>query len=78
MPGDHGAFDDRASDASPQLWAATHRGLTLGGLVAAAAVVAGAALMGGSDRGSDGSVHAPSPGLTPEEREELRSIIEDR
>jgi NAD(P)-dependent dehydrogenase (short-subunit alcohol dehydrogenase family) len=45
VPGDHGAhgtFDARATDSSPQLWAATHRGLLalagLGALVGAAAV----------------------------------------
>ena len=44
VPGDHGArgrFDDRASDASPQLWATTHRGLFalagVGALLGAAA-----------------------------------------
>ncbi|HEX8560778.1 MAG TPA: SDR family oxidoreductase [Pyrinomonadaceae bacterium] len=44
VPGDHGAhgrFDERASDASPQLWATTHRGLLalagVGALLGAAA-----------------------------------------
>ncbi|MDT5294184.1 MAG: hypothetical protein QOJ76_1064, partial [Acidobacteriota bacterium] len=44
VPGDHGAhgtFDERATDASPQLWATTHRGLFalagVGALVGAAA-----------------------------------------
>jgi NAD(P)-dependent dehydrogenase (short-subunit alcohol dehydrogenase family) len=44
LPGDHGAhgrFDSRASDASPQLWATTHRGLFalagVGALLGAAA-----------------------------------------
>jgi NAD(P)-dependent dehydrogenase (short-subunit alcohol dehydrogenase family) len=44
LPGDHGAhgsFDERATDASPQLWATTHRGLFalagVGALLGAAA-----------------------------------------
>jgi NAD(P)-dependent dehydrogenase (short-subunit alcohol dehydrogenase family) len=44
VPGDHGArgrFDDRATEASPQLWATTHRGLFalagVGALLGAAA-----------------------------------------
>ncbi|HEX7956031.1 MAG TPA: SDR family oxidoreductase [Pyrinomonadaceae bacterium] len=44
VPGDHGArgsFDERASDSSPQLWAATHKGLFalagVGALLGAAA-----------------------------------------
>lgn len=44
VPGDHGAhgaFDDRATDRSPQLWATTHRGLlALAGAGLAAAGVA--------------------------------------
>ena len=45
VPGDrgaHGDFDARARDFSPQLWASTHRG----GVLAAGAVLAGAACVG--------------------------------
>ena len=41
--GAHGVFGDRAIPHSPQLWAATHRGATLG-LLAAAALAAGVLL----------------------------------
>ena len=76
--GAHGVFDDRASDTSPQLWAATHRGLTLGGFVATVALVAGAALMGGSGNGGEGEgrAHVPHAGLGPADRDELRAMID--
>ena len=79
LPGDrgaHGVFDDRAGDTSPQLWAATHRGLTLGGLVTAATLVAGAALLGTGRHDENGRAHVPNAGLSPDERDELRDIIE--
>lgn len=50
--GAHGAFDDKAHDHDPVLWAATHRGPVVGGLVAAGAAGAAAAarLLAGSRR----------------------------
>lgn len=41
--GAHGDFDERAHDHDPVLWAATHRGQVVGGLVAAGAAGAVAA-----------------------------------
>ena len=44
MPGEHGThgrFDDRSRSFSCQLWANTHRWLTLAGLASAAAILAG-------------------------------------
>ena len=44
--GAHGAFDDRASERSPQLWATTHRNWLLAGAAGlAGAATAGAALL---------------------------------
>lgn len=43
LPGDygaHGRFDDRARSFSPQLWADTHKGLVIGGLLALGAAIA--------------------------------------
>ena len=57
LPGDHGAhgvFGDRASASSPQLWTSTHRGVTVGGLVAAAAMIVGVALMRSASREQEG------------------------
>jgi NADP-dependent 3-hydroxy acid dehydrogenase YdfG len=42
--GAHGAFDDMASDASPLLWADTHRGVLAGAVIGLAAVAVGAVL----------------------------------
>jgi len=41
MAATHGMFDDQAKTRSPQLWAATHRGLLAGALAGIAAVGAG-------------------------------------
>ncbi len=49
--GAHGAFGARAIDRSPQLWAATHRRLTLG-VLAAAAVIAGVRAISAASRTS--------------------------
>lgn len=75
LPGDrgaHGPFDARSSDISPQLWAATHRA-TLGGMLAAAAVIIGAALLPSDGTPARGGDRAP---LTPHDRESLRHIID--
>ena len=75
--GAHGVFDNRATDRSEQLWAATHRGLTIGGALAAAAFVVGAALMPSSRQNGDKDVaHRPHEPLTREDRESLRELIE--
>jgi NAD(P)-dependent dehydrogenase (short-subunit alcohol dehydrogenase family) len=77
VPGDHGAhgvFDDRATGSSPQLWATTHRGLTIGGLLAMAAFVAGAALLPSSRNDAD-VAHPPHEPLSADEREALADLI---
>ena len=74
--GAHGVFDDRASETSPQLWAATHRGVTIGGLLAAAAVLLGAALVPSAPSSDADAPHPPHPGLDPAERDRLRHLID--
>ncbi len=79
LPGDHGAhgrFDDRATAWSAQAWATTHRGLTLGGLLAAGAMVAMAALTFNGDRESEDAELEGNAGPGPDERERLRRLIE--
>jgi NAD(P)-dependent dehydrogenase (short-subunit alcohol dehydrogenase family) len=77
--GAHGVFDDRAIDRSEQLWAATHRGATIGGALAAAALVLGAALIPSRNGNGSGDVpHRPHDPLSPEERESLRELIDSR
>jgi hypothetical protein len=71
--GAHGVFDARSSDVSPQLWAATHRAATLGSVLAAAAMIIGAALMPSPDpppRNGDRT------SLSRNDREALRHLIE--
>ena len=83
----HGAFGDRATAWSPQLWASTHRGTTLGAVLAAGAALAFAMLKVRADgertvtyasNGDDDAdvVHRPAVGLTAREREDLRVLIE--
>lgn len=77
VPGDHGAhgaFDGRASDFSPQAWAATHRGVTLGMVLAAAAAIAAGAIALSQD-GEDRRREERYPGPGPRERERLRQMI---
>jgi NAD(P)-dependent dehydrogenase (short-subunit alcohol dehydrogenase family) len=71
--GAHGSFGDRAITRSPQLWAATHRGMTLGALLTGAAVVVGTLL--GSARDVRDERVTPG-GLGPEERAQLRALID--
>ena len=77
VPGDHGvhgAFDARASDFSPQAWAATHRRVTLGMLLAAAGAIAAGALALSQDGQEDR--RAPRyAGLGPRERDQLRTLL---
>jgi NAD(P)-dependent dehydrogenase (short-subunit alcohol dehydrogenase family) len=71
--GAHGVFDARSCDVSPQLWAATHRAATLGSVLAAAAMIIGAALMPSPDpppRNGDRT------SLSRNDREALRHLIE--
>jgi NAD(P)-dependent dehydrogenase (short-subunit alcohol dehydrogenase family) len=78
VPGDHGAhgaFDARASDWSAQAWATTHRGVTLGVLLAAGAAIAMGALTIGADDRTD-EREGPYAGPGPREREQLRTLIE--
>jgi hypothetical protein len=78
LPGDHGAhgvFDDRAHESSPQLWASMHRGVTIGGLLAAAAMIIGTALVPSDTAAKVDYAHAPRPGLGPDEREQLRELV---
>lgn len=73
--GAHGTFDSRATDHSEQLWAATHRGVTVGATFAAAALLLGAALLPSRNGANHyDAVHPPHP-LTPEDRESLRQLI---
>jgi NAD(P)-dependent dehydrogenase (short-subunit alcohol dehydrogenase family) len=76
LPGDrgaHGSFDDRATSTSPQLWAATHRGLTFGALLTGAAVMVGTLLGSARDRREE----RPTPGgLGPEERTQLKALLD--
>ena len=77
VPGDHGAhgaFDQRASDFSPQVWAITHPRLTLGALLAAGAALAMGVLALDADNHEE---HPRYPGPGPREREQLRTLIEE-
>jgi NAD(P)-dependent dehydrogenase (short-subunit alcohol dehydrogenase family) len=79
VPGDHGAhgvFDSRATDRSEQLWAATHRGVTVGSTLAAAAFVLGAALISSRNGNGNGTAEQRHEGLTAGDRESLRELIE--
>ncbi len=81
VPGDHGAhgaFGDRATDHSPQLWAATHRhGVTLGALLGiGVGLVAMGLAAAGRRRDDDDFSHVPDAGPGPREREELRQLLE--
>lgn len=77
--GAHGTFGDRATDQSAQLWAATHRnGVTLGALLAIGVGLAAMGLAGASRRRADDDEysHPPDAGLGPNERAELKALIE--
>jgi hypothetical protein len=81
VPGDHGAhgaFDDRARWTSAQLWASTHRGVTLAALLGAGAVLAVGLLAASrvTSAGADRACRPLYPGPGPEEREELRALLE--
>lgn len=81
VPGDrgaHGRFDDRASAWSAQAWATTHRSLTVGGILAAGAMIAMAALALNGGRDADDAEMEGSPGPGPEERARLRRLIEEK
>jgi NAD(P)-dependent dehydrogenase (short-subunit alcohol dehydrogenase family) len=74
--GAHGRFDVVAHDHSPQLWATTHRGATVGALLAAIAGIAMGALSLSVQNGEE----APrrNGGLTARDRARLKSIISMR
>jgi NAD(P)-dependent dehydrogenase (short-subunit alcohol dehydrogenase family) len=79
LPGDrgaHGRFDDRASESSAQMWATTHRGATVGMMLAAGAVFTMVALSIASDNEEtrDTSAYA-GPG--PEERAQLKALLDE-
>ena len=81
VPGDHGAhgsFGDRATDYSPQLWAAMHRGaITLGALLGVGVGLAAMGLAAATRRRrEDEFSHVPDAGLGPRERAELKHLIE--
>jgi hypothetical protein len=81
VPGDHGAhgtFDARARDWSPQLWATTHRAATLAAAVAAGALLGFGLVAARRARDTDAAdgLVALKPGPGPEEREELRLLME--
>jgi NAD(P)-dependent dehydrogenase (short-subunit alcohol dehydrogenase family) len=72
--GAHGRFDALALEHSPQLWSATHRGITVGALLAGIAALAMGAL---SMHGANGADATPrNTGLTAQERARLRSLIQ--
>ena len=84
VPGDHGAhgaFGDRARATSAQLWATTHRGVTVGAVLAASAMLA-FGLLAVTRRASttfdedDRACRPLNPGPGPEERKELRALID--
>ena len=79
--GAHGVFDARAGDTSVQLWAATHRqALTAAALLTTAAVLIGRALASGRRPPAGLEALGEPPrrpaGLSAEDREELRDLIE--
>lgn len=76
--GAHGAFGDRATDRSAQLWAAMHRnGITLGALLGIGVGLAAMGLAATSRaRYGEGHSHVPDAGLGPRERAELKHLIE--
>jgi NAD(P)-dependent dehydrogenase (short-subunit alcohol dehydrogenase family) len=79
VPGDHGAhgaFDDRAADSSPQLWAAKNRGqLALGGLLVFGAAVAITALASRSPSPRREREPEAPRGLSARDRERLKHLI---
>lgn len=76
VSGDHGAhgrFDARATDVSPQLWASTHRGVTLTALLIAGATMAGT-VVGLAQRRRRG--RSPRRRLRSGELARLRAVID--
>ncbi len=81
VPGDHGAhgaFDARARGSSAQLWATTHRAVTLAAVAAAAAAIAYGLVAGNRRRSleADLACRPLNAGPGPEERAELRALLE--
>jgi hypothetical protein len=78
LSGDHGAhgrFDARASESSPQMWVTTHRGATMGMMLAAGAVFSMILLSLTSE--SDQPRHtSPYAGPGPEERAQLKALLD--
>ena len=72
--GAHGRFDAIAHERSAQLWATTHRGATVGALLAAAAAIAMGALSMNAQNGAGAA--PPNAGLTARDRARLKSIIQ--
>jgi hypothetical protein len=72
--GAHGRFDGLALGSSPQLWSATHRGVTVGALLAAAAAIAMGALSMDAEHGADAA--PPNAGLTAHDRARLKTLIQ--
>jgi hypothetical protein len=76
--GAHGAFDQRASDWSAQLWTTTHRAAVFAAAAGAGALVAFGLLAARRSRHADvedACAHL-NPGPGPEERKELRVLLE--
>jgi hypothetical protein len=71
--GAHGRFDEFALQRSPQLWSATHRGATVGALLAAVAAIAMGALSMNAGNGAEAPRNA---GLTARDRARLKSLIQ--
>ena len=80
VPGDHGAhgtFGDRAAGSSPQLWAATHRRLSLGTMLGAGAALAIGLLASGGPRRPPGRLHVRNRRrLRPRDLAQLKTLIE--
>ena len=72
--GAHGRFDTVAHERSAQLWATTHRGATVGALLAAAAAIAMGALSLTAQNGAESP--ARNTGLTARDRARLKSLIQ--
>jgi NAD(P)-dependent dehydrogenase (short-subunit alcohol dehydrogenase family) len=78
VPGDHGAhgtFDSNAAEHSMQFWAASHRRVTIGALLAGCAALAFGALAASNEPRNGARASEPRRGLGPDDREALRRLL---